>query len=383
MSEFLKMDFYIYEKGAQKDSFIFVGDPFELKDRLISALSDKALYILSTEAEIAFAKIPVDGADYTIYVGPCRTEPKNNRSAIKAMKFFGLSQSLYTEFNDHISFLPEFDYSAFAAFVFATYSAINDKIADISGIFKTEKSPLSNKSSSASSFDNKSLGVFLRQKSYEFESKLAFLIENGQVEEILALGDYSDMMTTAAPVAHGTMRQMKNLVEIMITICSRAAMRGGLPPIIAYDLSDVFFFRVENSETIEDLFNASSTLPLAYAYKVREFKSYKTSNLIVRKAVKYVYDNLTNKISLKELSESIGVSPTYLSSQFSKELGTTLPMFVKKCRIAYSQYLLAYTETPLAEISDLLHFSSQSAFQNAFKDTVGKTPLEYKAENLA
>ena len=381
MSEFLKMDFYIYEKGAQKDSFIFAGDPFELKDRLISALSDKALYILSTEAEIAFAKIPVDGTDYTIYVGPCRTEPKNNRSAIKSMKFFGLSQSLYTEFNDHFSFLPEFNYSSFAAFVFATYSAINDKIADITGIFKSEKN--SKKTISASSFNNKSLSVSLRQKSYEFESKLAFLIENGQVEEILALGDYSYMMTTAAPVAYGTMRQMKNLVEIMITICSRAAMRGGLPPIIAYDLADVFFFRVENAETIEDLFNSTSTLPLAYAYKVREFKSYKTSNLIVRKAVKYVYDNITNKISLKELSENIGVSPTYLSSQFSKELGTTLPMFVKKCRIAYSQYLLSFTETPLAEISDLLHFSSQSAFQNAFKDTVGKTPLEYKAENLA
>lgn len=173
---------------------------------------------------------------------------------------------------------------------------------------------------------------------------------------------------------------MQNLVECLITTNSRVAISGGVPPLIGYDLSDNLFMRVENATSMDELLAVAMNVPILFATQVREFSSIKTDNLIVKRTIRFIRDNPKTKLSVSSISKELGICQTYLSSQFSAETGMSIPLFIKKNRMLYAKYYLKFTELSLAEIADTLCFSSQSAFQNAFKKIVGITPALYRIQ---
>jgi AraC-like DNA-binding protein len=88
-------------------------------------------------------------------------------------------------------------------------------------------------------------------------------------------------------------------------------------------------------------------------------------------------------LSLKEISESLNVHPTYLSREFSKYFeDLSFGDYIRKLRIEKAIVLLNESKHSLAEIAYLTGFSDQSHFTRIFKKTTGKSPLSYK-KNLA
>jgi AraC-like DNA-binding protein len=87
--------------------------------------------------------------------------------------------------------------------------------------------------------------------------------------------------------------------------------------------------------------------------------------------------NLT--LSLKEISESLHVHPTYLSREFSKYFDDlSFGDYIRKLRIEKAIVLLNDSKHSLAEIAYLTGFSDQSHFTRIFKKTTGKSPLAYR-----
>jgi AraC-like DNA-binding protein len=87
--------------------------------------------------------------------------------------------------------------------------------------------------------------------------------------------------------------------------------------------------------------------------------------------------NLT--LSLKEISESLNVHPSYLSREFSKYFDDlSFGDYIRKLRIEKAQELLKDSKHTLAEIAYLTGFSDQSHFARIFKKTTGKNPLSYR-----
>src|SRR6187402_171916 len=87
--------------------------------------------------------------------------------------------------------------------------------------------------------------------------------------------------------------------------------------------------------------------------------------------------NLT--LSLKEISESLKVHPTYLSREFSKYFDDlSFGDYIRKLRIEKAIVLLNESKHSLSEIAYLTGFSDQSHFTRIFKKTTGKSPLLYK-----
>lgn len=84
-------------------------------------------------------------------------------------------------------------------------------------------------------------------------------------------------------------------------------------------------------------------------------------------------------LSLKEISQSLDVHPTYLSREFSKYFNDlSFGDYIRKLRIEKAIALLKESNHSLAEIAYLTGFSDQSHFARIFKKTVGKSPLSYK-----
>lgn len=87
--------------------------------------------------------------------------------------------------------------------------------------------------------------------------------------------------------------------------------------------------------------------------------------------------NLT--LSLKEISESLNVHPSYLSREFSKYFDDlSFGDYIRKLRIEKSIALLEDPKYSLAEIAYLTGFSDQSHFNRIFKLHTGKSPSVYR-----
>lgn len=87
--------------------------------------------------------------------------------------------------------------------------------------------------------------------------------------------------------------------------------------------------------------------------------------------------NLT--LTLKEISESLHVHPSYLSREFSKYFDDmSFGDYIRKLRIEKSIILLDDPKYSLAEIAYLTGFSDQSHFNRIFKMYMGKSPSIYR-----
>jgi AraC-like DNA-binding protein len=87
--------------------------------------------------------------------------------------------------------------------------------------------------------------------------------------------------------------------------------------------------------------------------------------------------NLT--LSLKEISESLKVHPSYLSREFSKYFDDlSFGDYIRKLRIEKSIELMKDSKYSLAEVAYLTGFSDQSHFNRIFKNHTGKNPSIYR-----
>jgi AraC-like DNA-binding protein len=88
-------------------------------------------------------------------------------------------------------------------------------------------------------------------------------------------------------------------------------------------------------------------------------------------------------LSLKEISQSLNVHPTYLSREFSKYFDDlSFGDYIRKLRIEKATQMLGDQKYSLAEIAYLTGFSDQSHFNRIFKKTTGSSPLEYRKKLL-
>lgn len=84
-------------------------------------------------------------------------------------------------------------------------------------------------------------------------------------------------------------------------------------------------------------------------------------------------------LSLKGLSESLQVHPSYLSREFSKYFeDLSFGDYIRKLRIDKAIQLLHTSKHTLSEIAYLTGFSDQSHFTRIFKKQTGKNPLAFK-----
>ncbi|MBN2628306.1 MAG: response regulator [Spirochaetales bacterium] len=99
----------------------------------------------------------------------------------------------------------------------------------------------------------------------------------------------------------------------------------------------------------------------------------------VRSAVDFVKENYADPgLSLSMLSESAHVSPGHLGRLFRQELYRSPMDFLNGYRIERSMEMLTRENWKIYEIAEKTGFTSQHYFSNAFKKTVGQSPLAYR-----
>lgn len=98
----------------------------------------------------------------------------------------------------------------------------------------------------------------------------------------------------------------------------------------------------------------------------------------IDKVVKYIYENLSEDLSLKKLSEIAGFEKKYFSRKFNKIKKQTPVNFVKQTRIKKAKELLRYSDMNITQIAEATGFKSIHYFSKQFFESTGIRPLSYK-----
>ena len=99
---------------------------------------------------------------------------------------------------------------------------------------------------------------------------------------------------------------------------------------------------------------------------------------VIYRAERFMTENFTDKITLKEVAESVHLSPNYFHKLFSDITGITPHDFLMKKRINYAKELIITSEYDMMEIAMMSGFGSQAYFNYCFKKTTGFSPLKYR-----
>ena len=97
----------------------------------------------------------------------------------------------------------------------------------------------------------------------------------------------------------------------------------------------------------------------------------------------YIRDHLSEDLSLKRLAQLSNLDPTYFHKLFTNAYGKTPAQRTQDYRLLAAKLALAEGILSLEEIAAQCGFSSQAYFCNIFKRATGKTPLQYRKEQLS
>lgn len=103
----------------------------------------------------------------------------------------------------------------------------------------------------------------------------------------------------------------------------------------------------------------------------------KTSNSLER-VLKYIEDNLSEDLSIKNIAECTFVSKSSLYVLFNKNFNMTIGEYINNERIKKAEKLLSTTDLGIEDISIKVGFSSQSYFSKTFKRIKSVSPKVFR-----
>lgn len=210
-----------------------------------------------------------------------------------------------------------------------------------------------------------------------FEETMLSYIQNGEPDRLKELFAHTSA-GQAGKMASTYLRQLKDMFIVTVTLASRAAIRGGLPPEEALSLSDRCILHCEKFESPEQIMNLQYHMILDYATLVSELSRAGRSSKFMRTAAAYIREHLSDGITVEQMARDLYMSRSHLSARFKKENGASISAYIRQQKIKKAQEYLKNTDRTLLEISTYLGFSSQGYFQNVFKKATGMTPTEYR-----
>ena len=217
---------------------------------------------------------------------------------------------------------------------------------------------------------------------WEAEQNLCRMLEEGstQYKEMLKV---SSMMSAGMKVDYGdTLRRHKNNTLVLLTICSRASMRGGLSPEIAYNLNDYYAQKIEECKSMTDTTKVCQKLLEDYVGRVRESRENPNVSDCIRNSCEYIKGHLSEVISVKKLAEQSGYTEYYFSRKFKKETGVSVNEYVLHEKIERAKTMLTGSTASIQSISDSLAFGNRSYFYSCFQKEVGSSPSEYRRKKV-
>lgn len=102
---------------------------------------------------------------------------------------------------------------------------------------------------------------------------------------------------------------------------------------------------------------------------------------LLKKVVKYIEENISNRIDINELAQMTRWSSQHFIRVFTQFMGDTPYQFILKKKMEKAKVLITETDISMKDIAFELGFQSYGNFCKLFKRETGKNPDEYRKFN--
>lgn len=220
---------------------------------------------------------------------------------------------------------------------------------------------------------------------YQAEEALLAAVASGNEEKaIRCYTAYGELMRQAEqkgiPTSSDPIRDFKNSVLITNTLFRKAIEGNYVHPIYIHAFSSSFGTSIEQAQTMDELVEIIRKMVHVYCRIVREFSTASYSPLI-RKALLYIDLNLGDACSTKEIAASLFLTPNYLSTCFTRQVGMSISEYILRRRLSLAQHLLTTTNMSVQEIAAKTGMYDASYFSRQFRRIVGMSPLKFRKTN--
>lgn len=202
--------------------------------------------------------------------------------------------------------------------------------------------------------------------------------------ECIAHGDYRSIESMEhlnsadiKPRLSDSIRDRKNFMIILNTICRKAAQTAYIHPVHLDEISRKFAIKIEDCTSIAQLEVLENEMTRKYCLLVQSY-SLRAYSKPIQNIINYISFNLTADLSLNALSEEFMLNSSYLSTLFKKETGVTLTNFVNNKRIEHAIYLLNTTQSAIQDVAAQCGINDVNYFTKLFKKLKNMTPTQYR-----
>lgn len=211
---------------------------------------------------------------------------------------------------------------------------------------------------------------------YSAEIRLFSCVQQGDIDSLLAQLKNLDSLIVMGKMSDDELMQYKYMAVSAVTLATRYAIQGGLNESKAYEFSDRVIKTVDKLTDKNEIFLCLGTEIVKLTQDVKKNKKQPEFSPHIRNCIKYINENLSEKIKISDIAKYCGISADYLSQIFKKEIGENLSSYIMKQKLEKAKSLLLKGSTA-KEICSEVGFSSQAYFVTVFKRCYNMTPTDY------
>lgn len=368
----------LYREGVFQKLYYtgnFKPDLAILEEQHISHSAATVSYHL-TEQFLLFGLFRVKAEPVSFILGPVTQSTPDRARVRDILRSIGEPMDRDTELLNYLRSIPNYPLQNFLQILCSFDYFINEEKTSVGDLLLEDISSLSDPQLTAPATGE---DAYIHN-TYDLEIQMLADVEYGRSDNIKEM-IRGQTVGRAGKMAQDTLRQEKNLLICTATLLSRAAIRGGMPTEDALSLSDLYIQKTELLNDYTALTRLSSEMVLDFTMKVERLRAAGAIGALSRAIRTYVLQNINHRITTDELARYLNLSRTYLCKRFKEETNQSIAGFITVLRVDEAKRLLAVSKKPLGEIAENLGFSSQSHFQNIFKQQEGVTPNEYRVRS--
>ncbi|NSJ35826.1 helix-turn-helix domain-containing protein [Blautia obeum] len=388
--DFIKM----YYPDSNIPMYLFVGEkctfcmpeqgelthpPMKYIENLL--YSKKRISYCTTKYGIIFCALRVDYPENgQLVFGPITNIPYTESDLQKLYKDYTVPNSDREDFNSFLHQIPCLSLNSLLKKCLFLNYCLHEEVMTLEELTKSEPESFLQISLTDASLLEETYQTKENEQhnqTYAIEEQILKLVRTGNYKGFNNI-EFSDSNYHLGVTGSTALRQLRNDIIITTTICTRAAIEGGLDYDSAYQLSDYFIQSSERLSSIERLYDLLSKVGYSFAEKVANSKTPVSTDGCIQKAIRYIQQNTNQHLTVGDVASYVGFSKSYFSAYFKKTLGFSVSAFILRCKLEEGKELLQYTNKSISTISTSLCFSSQSHFHTAFKKQYGITPSEYR-----
>jgi xylan 1,4-beta-xylosidase len=231
------------------------------------------------------------------------------------------------------------------------------------------------------------VNIHTKNRGHLLKENDIFFLEPFNSYSILATSDQVRVLTFS--VDYEFLNHLSPDIETIIlsTNYLRADYASDIHQLLSKNIAQIVLHTLKNGacqrlKCLSAISNILTTIIESFGSKQNEATTPPSYvQLRVKEITQYINDNYSEKITLDDISEQLGIHPQYFSSFFKKNFNKNFVEYLTDFRVSRSLPKLLNSNESILDIAISCGFSNHKTYSAAFKKLYGSSPNQYKKEH--